>query len=1065
MFIHMKRAAMAMLLLSSVTLAAWSANRKTTVKQVTTEVTLSDDVDYIISDATAPFTGEGLVNITNTDHAVVILSNIKPSKAIASWLKYIKIDGAKAVNNSNCQVKLYNLGCIILPYGNSARPLTCFTEPNFLGDTCNTYGTGNTGGYMNTLTARMLNNRIRSFKLKRGYMVTFSLRESGRGYSRCFIAADQDLEVASLPAVMDQKISSYRVFKWYDAGKKQLANYMDQKALSALNVQSSYDWGQGNSSFLPDYEWVPNHIYEDWPSSATIGGTSQSPHTKTNNEPRNSADDHPQDLATILNNWENMMRTGLRLCSPASWDGSDYWNATGFLAEFLDSIDARGWRCDIIDLHCYWPESNFGNIANWSNKYKRPVWISEWCWGASWNNNGAFASGVTEAQVKSALQRICTSLNGMNYVERYYYWNSERDPSRLYKNGTLTPAGEYYASMNSGLGYNGRYDFVPTTPKQYGPSKFKTTFSNGSTIITWYDANGEFNQLMEIQMKDADGAWVTLDTIAQKEAASNYSYTAKNSTEESVYRLHLVDLDGKDYYTNDDMSVGDGVAVGDKTLYAGGNIFPNGEFDLGFTGWLNGTGKELTEPQFQVVADGGYKGGSYLQAHTNGSMNGVQSVKQVVDLVPGQNYLLRIALVNGGNSRFALTADGSALTKVVQVFDKTTEWSLQSVVFNADTYSKGLLALYALAAKGQADHIELYQLFENRDEAIADGLAKARLRAEAQKAFNTDYAALNTDLDQQLAAITATDAAALAAAQLALDNHLKAVAALKALPVAEAALKAVEQHPCPYHSWMVTLADDARKAATASSVISLTDELQTLIGTHLSFGRASKQPRYPTFASGKTDGWEVKAGTFTGGDQQATTKLGQTCWNAWWATTNQNATMEIRQTITDLPEGYYQLDCRATTEHFCITDQHSYLKTATLEAVSPTLSKDYFDLPVGGTWATASEVLTTAPVYVEPSGSLTVGFVSSKKGAVNGKWHKFGETAAGDNREGWWCASNFVLKYHAIDDLTGIRQVSASKTLSDGTYTLDGRTVDEGQLKAGLYIRVSNGRAVKTIVR
>ena len=72
---------------------------------------------------------------------------------------------------------------------------------------------------MNTLTAVQLNNKIRSFKLKRGYMVTFSTQASGRGYSRCFIAASSDLEVAELPAVLDQKISSYRIFKWYDAGK------------------------------------------------------------------------------------------------------------------------------------------------------------------------------------------------------------------------------------------------------------------------------------------------------------------------------------------------------------------------------------------------------------------------------------------------------------------------------------------------------------------------------------------------------------------------------------------------------------------------------------------------------------------------------------------------------------------------------------------------------------------------------------------------------------------------------------------------------------------------------
>ena len=211
------RLLMAALLLSMTAVQGWAANTKKSVAQVTDSVAITDNWDYIVSGET-PFGDNGIVNLVNTDHAVLILNKVRPSAAIRLLAKHVKINGAKAVNNTNCQVKLYNLGCIILPYGNSVKPLVCFTEKNFEGDSCNTYGTGNTGGYMNTLTDKLLNNKIRSFKLKRGYMVTFSLRKEGRGYSRCFIAADKDLEMKELPVVMDQKISSYRVFKWYDAG-------------------------------------------------------------------------------------------------------------------------------------------------------------------------------------------------------------------------------------------------------------------------------------------------------------------------------------------------------------------------------------------------------------------------------------------------------------------------------------------------------------------------------------------------------------------------------------------------------------------------------------------------------------------------------------------------------------------------------------------------------------------------------------------------------------------------------------------------------------------------------
>ena len=116
---------------------------------------------------------------------------------------------------------------------------------------------------MNTLTAAKLNNRIRSFKLKRGYMVTFSIQPGGRGYSRCFIADKADLEVNVLPAVLKNKISSYRLFKWNDASKKGLASDTRAEAVSALNASWCYDWATGIDR-SPDTECVPNLRKRPW---------------------------------------------------------------------------------------------------------------------------------------------------------------------------------------------------------------------------------------------------------------------------------------------------------------------------------------------------------------------------------------------------------------------------------------------------------------------------------------------------------------------------------------------------------------------------------------------------------------------------------------------------------------------------------------------------------------------------------------------------------------------------------------------------------------------------------
>lgn len=462
MNIHIKTFALAACLALLGTSMMQAANKTNTVDQVTQAVTVSADEDYVITSST-PFATAGSVNITNTEHAVVIIKSIRPSKVISSWLKnHVYINGQQAVDGQNCQVKMYASGAIVMPYAKDIRPLTVFSEQNFEGTSVNAFGLENDGGFMNTLTEAKLNNKIRSFKLKRGYMVTFSTRKGGRGYSRCFIADKADLEVKTLPAILDEKISSYRVFQWYNAKKAGIASDTREAAIQALNASWCYTWSLGESH-LPDAECVPNHIYENWPSPEACGSVTYSCHLKTNNEPGNAADDHPQSVEEVLANWENLMRTGLRLCSESSHDGS-----MNHLKAFMDSIDARGWRCDILDLHCYWPQGSFDKLTSYSNDYGngRPIWISEWVWGASWNNNGAFAVSNRNdyqgnwANNYNGTKPILDILNSNSRVERYAFWNSEANCSKIYLDGKLSTLGEYYAKMNEDLGYNPANEFI-----------------------------------------------------------------------------------------------------------------------------------------------------------------------------------------------------------------------------------------------------------------------------------------------------------------------------------------------------------------------------------------------------------------------------------------------------------------------------------------------------------------------------------------------------------------------------------------------------------------------------
>ncbi len=532
-------------------LAANAANTVTKVGQVTGEVTLSENVDYVIQ-GTTPFADGAKVNITNTDHAVLIIQSIRPSHVLSQKLLdgHVFVNGEQAVNGENCQVRMYAHGSIVFPYAKDIKPLTVYSEQNYGGTAVNDFGLEHSSGFMNTLTEAKLNNQIRSFKLKRGYMVTFAVGKNGWGYSRCFIADTEDLEFAELPAHLDARISSYRVFQWYDSQKKGLANDTRAFLPELLEITTCYSFGPGENR-LPDMECIPHRIHEGWPSPSECGSKTYSCHLKTNNEPGNSADPDPATVEQVLNNWQELMRTGMRLCSESSHDGS--WS---HLDQFIAEVDKRGWRCDILDLHCYWA-SGFGNMEHYYNKYgKRPIWITEWVWGASWNNNGIFSdrskwddfSESTQQKNLNEVRNILTTLNNSPYVERYIYWNSERDCSKLFRGeGEMSLTGNYYRDMKSGMAYRKEYEKVPNVVYT-APSNLAGTWSNqtaGSFRLTWSDTNGDMLSEIQLQRKgENDADFVTVQTIAPKDMTGKTLNYACNDTltEPGVYEYRVVNV-------------------------------------------------------------------------------------------------------------------------------------------------------------------------------------------------------------------------------------------------------------------------------------------------------------------------------------------------------------------------------------------------------------------------------------------------------------------------------------------------------------------------------------------
>ena len=992
----MKKLTMALLaVLMTVTLQqAVAANVARPLLQVNTAKDINGKYDWTINQD-EPIVEGGSVNFAEIDYTVLIFAKQKPSVVKAKYLSKVTILGEPAKDGTNCQVKLYDRGTIILPYGSSFKPLTVYPEQNFGGDGVSDFGLENSGGYMNTLSTAKLNNKIRSFKLKRGYMVTFSTLPSGRGYSRCFIAANADLEVKTLPAVLDQKISSYRVFKWYDTGKAALANDTRADPVSKLNVTSCYSFGLGESR-LPDAECVPHHIYEDWPSSAECGRVTYSPHLKTNNEPGNSSDPNPQTVKQILDNWENLMATGMRLCSPSSHDGS-----LGHLRECLDSIDARGWRCDIVDLHCYWNEWNLNhNVEGWYNTYKRPIWISEWVWGSSWGNEGIFKEAssrdnptATDLQRnKTVIQGVCENWNKASYIERYYYWNSEVNCSKIYMDGKLTPAGEYYATINSGLAYSGT-SYVPKTPKQQAPKKFGVSYDKKErkAIITWYDHNGEYNQSMTVERTDDGGkTWTAVGTVDQKETAASYTYSDGDNVRDGMgYRVHIVNLNGGNLYSSvaytqiANIETGDALTVGSDVYYVGGNILTNGDFILGLNGWMSGTGENIGQPWFQAVPSGSIDGSAHLMAYGHKGADDAASLKTYVAIEPNTMYYFQIDSRNGGsNVAVNVSPDDKSLGTLAAKIPNTTEWKRQFVTFNsgADNHF-AVLSFSMLGAQAQFDNIELRALFTTAEAAETDGAA-------CQAVYDNWRA--DIDVYMQKTALQNT-----------CDSLVRIADAIGALGL-------------PSTANLSQLISAAQNAETVETMTAAVAALRAAVEAAMPTVAAATQPQSPSFAT--ANGWTTKAGTFTGGDQRTNSAGGKTCWNAWWgnvsASEGEAKTMEVKQTVTGLEEGIYALECKATTEHYCLSDQHGYIVSGDDSGVTPALTYDYFDLPVSGTiW----ETLTPTPVYVAADGSVTIGFKSSKQGAIDNAWHKIGDVNnTGDKREGWWCATDFRLLYRPL---------------------------------------------------
>jgi Glycosyl hydrolase catalytic core/Secretion system C-terminal sorting domain/H-type lectin domain len=436
----------------------------------------------------------------NSENSWLFIDNMKPSLAIDSVLKYLYVNDKAAINKSNVRVAIYKHGTVIMPRAAGYKPLTVYTGQNFTGDSAK-YAL-----YSKYTSLGTVNNKIRSFILKRGYMATLATGTDGTGYSRVYIADNEDLLISTLPIELDQLVSFIRTFNWEWVTKKGWCQTGADgtPAANMVNATWLYSWSadQASSSTI---EYVPIRQNGGWPGWDEIGGKQGVTHVLGFNEP-----DHTEQsnltVQQALSQWPDMLRTGLRIGSPACTNFS-------WLYQFMDSCKARNYRVDYVAVHGYWggktPQNWYNDLKYIHDRTGRPIWITEWNNGANWTSEW-WPSDVPSQQAKQLadIKGILTVLDTAHFIERYSIYNWVEDKRAMILNGVLTPAGKYYSSNKSEIAFNRSNEFIPTL--SFTKPYLSISFGSKSLTVTISDPNGEYYKGFILEKKLDNGSFVEI---------------------------------------------------------------------------------------------------------------------------------------------------------------------------------------------------------------------------------------------------------------------------------------------------------------------------------------------------------------------------------------------------------------------------------------------------------------------------------------------------------------------------------------------------------------------------
>lgn len=530
-------------------------------------ITLDEAIDLHIYRENSPIT-TGTIDLQN-ERAWVIFDNCTPTNVKTNYLSKIRINGAKAVLDSNCRIAIYLNGAAVIPCKATEAALTGYTELNYGGEAINI-----TNGNHKDLGTNK--NTIRSFKLRRGYMATLATNKDGKGYTRVYVADHADLEVNDLPEALDLRISSIHIKKWQYTGKKGFGGSSNNAY--KLRCGWSYNWDANSTSSI-DVEYIPIRQHRGWPSMSNVNGKEASTATLSINEPEHSEQHQGCSCGGTIDEWTattltpDFLASGSRIGSPAPTD-------QGWLKNYFGHVNDMAYRCDFSVTHAYWGPNDANGTSGWNNRInsiyndtKRPLWITEWEYGSSWYSDQSIYNKDIKEMAKKTLE-ILDALETNDHLERYAYYNTDGvwKLHCWYDDGYITPVGEAYRYVKSDFAYKKSQQAVPNywTPATSAPSITDVMLADGVYSITVKNSNGDFTSTMSIQGMGEDGLWHDVFQVTDRSLYDNTTNTFKIEASETAYtswRVSLTSLSGKQVNSET------------YTLYGSVDEMPNLAFD------------------------------------------------------------------------------------------------------------------------------------------------------------------------------------------------------------------------------------------------------------------------------------------------------------------------------------------------------------------------------------------------------------------------------------------------------------------------------------------------------